>query len=375
MNQFLKVIAGLLLIGGPATAAVSVPTGFVAEEYVSGLNSPTAMAFAPDGRLFICEQGGQVRVVKDGQLLSTLYLSLTVNSSGERGLLGIALHPGFSNNRQMFVYYTATDGGIHNRVALVRGGTANPDIADPSVMPILDLPPLGATNHNGGALLFKRGKLFVAVGDNANGSNSQTLSNPLGKILRINTDGTIPTNNPFYTQTTGKNRAIWALGLRNPFTMAVQPGSERILINDVGQDTWEEINEGRPGANYGWPGSEGPTNQTGIDGPIYAYRQDDPQTPGCAVIGGAFYNPAVVRFPQRFVGKYFFADLCEGWLHVLNPSTGTYNNFGGGFSGPVGMAVNNRGNLFVLESWAGRVTRIRYAPPPAAAVGPSDQKS
>ena len=110
---------------------------------------------------------------------------------------------------------------------------------------MLNLPTLSATNHNGGAMHFGLdGKLYIAVGENAVGSNSQTLANPLGKILRINSNGSIPTDNPFFNQTTGDSRAIWALGLRNPFTFTFHPTTGRMFINDVGQNTWEEINEG-----------------------------------------------------------------------------------------------------------------------------------
>lgn len=125
----------------------------------------------------------------------------------------------------MYVYYTATAPNIHNRVSRF---TADGDVAMPgSEVAVLDLEPLSiATNHNGGAIHFgPDGKLYVAVGENANGSNSQSLGNRLGKILRINPDGSIPADNPFYTTSVGVNRAIWALGLRNPFTFAIQPSS------------------------------------------------------------------------------------------------------------------------------------------------------
>ena len=123
---------------------------------------------------------------------------------------------------------------------------------------ILELNNLGATNHNGGAIHFgPDGKLYAAVGENANGSNAQTLSNLLGKMLRLNADGSIPSDNPFFNVATGNNRMIWALGLRNPFTFDFQPGTGRMFINDVGEVSWEEINDGIPGSNYGWPSAEG----------------------------------------------------------------------------------------------------------------------
>src|SRR4030095_9235086 len=131
-------------------------------------------------------------------------------------------------------YYTATTPNVHNRISRF---TANGDVAVVgSEVTILDLNPLSsATNHNGGAIHFgEDGKLYAAVGDNANGGNAQTLTNLLGKILRLNADGSIPTDNPFFGQATGVNRAIWALGLRNPFTFSIEPVTARMFVNDVG---------------------------------------------------------------------------------------------------------------------------------------------
>jgi glucose/arabinose dehydrogenase len=129
-----------------------------------------------------------------------------------------------------------------------------------------------ATNHNGGAMNYgPDGKLYIAVGENANGANAQSFANLLGKMLRINADGSIPADNPFYLTATGNNRAIWALGLRNPFTFAFQPGTGRMFINDVGQNMWEEIDDGIAGSNYGWPAAEGPTGNSSYRSPIYWY--------------------------------------------------------------------------------------------------------
>ena len=139
---------------------------------------------------------------------------------------------------------------------------------------LLDLNTLSrATNHNGGAIHFGNdGKLYIAVGDNGNGNNSQSLGNLFGKMLRINRDGTIPTDNPFFGTATGVNRAIWALGLRNPFTTAIQRSTGRLFINDVGETSWEEINEGAPGANYGWPLAEGPSSRSRFHRPVSLLR-------------------------------------------------------------------------------------------------------
>jgi glucose/arabinose dehydrogenase len=270
------------------------------------------MAFAPDGRLFVAQQNGRLRVIKNGALLSTPFLTVNVDASGERGLLGVAFDPSFATTQHVYVYYTVPGSPAHNRVSRV---TDSGDVAVAgSETVILTLNTLsGATNHNGGALHFgPDGKLYVAVCDNANSAHAQTLGNRLGKMLRLNPDGSIPSDNPFFTVASGANRAIYALGLRNAFTFAFQPGRGRLFINDVGQNSWEEVNLGVAGANYGWPSCEGecdPPSPSFRD-PIYSYGHDE----GCAIIGGAFYNPPLGQFPAPYVGKYFFGDLCSSTL-------------------------------------------------------------
>ncbi len=360
----------LLVIAGPLTfvscraTAANLPSGFTEEQFGGDLlGSSTAMAFAPDGRLFVCQQGGQLRVIKNGSLPSTPFASLTVDSSGERGLLGIAFDPNFATNHYLYVYYTVATSPIHNRVSRF---TAAGDTAVPgSEAIILELDNLSsATNHNGGAIHFgPDGKLYIGVGENANGANSQTLSNLLGKMLRINADGTIPTNNPFYNTATGNNRAIWALGLRNPFTFAFQPGTTRLFINDVGQSTWEEINDGVAGSNYGWPTTEGPTSNPAFRSPIYYYGHGTTNTTGCAIVGGAFYNPLVLQFPSSYLGKYFFADLCSGWIRVFDPTAGTATGFATGISSPVDLHVGPDGALYYLaQGSGGQVFRVSALP-------------
>ena len=358
------VIAGSLTFVSPAVSAANLPSGFTEEQFGGNLSgSPTAMAFAPDGRLFVCLQSGQLRVIKNGSLLSAPFASLTVDSSGERGLLGIAFDPNFATNHYLYVYYTVATSPIHNRVSRF---TAAGDTAVPgSEAIILELDNLSsATNHNGGAIHFgPDGKLYVGVGENANGANSQTLSTLLGKMLRINADGTIPTDNPFYNTATGNNRAIWALGLRNPFTFAFQPGTTRLFINDVGQSTWEEINDGIAGSNYGWPTTEGPTSNPAFRSPIYYYGHGATNTTGCAIVGGAFYNPPVPQIPSSYIGRYFFADLCSGWIRVFDPTAGTATGFATGISSPVDLHVGPDGALYYLaQGSGGQVFRVSALP-------------
>jgi hypothetical protein len=282
-----------------------------------------------------------------------------VDDSGERGLLGVAFDPSFVTNHFVYVYYTAITPTVHNRISRF---TADGDVAVAgSEVVIFELDTLSATIRNGGALAFGPvdGKLYAAVGENADGTNSQSLNTVLGKMLRINPDGTIPTDNPFFASTSGKNRAIWALGLRNPFAFAFDPLGNELFINDVGETAWEEINYGVAGANYGWPTSEGPTTNPNFTGPGYAYNHSS----GCAITGGAFYAPSTGQFPSEYLHDYFFADYCDGWIKTLDPAAGnSLTTFATGISAPVDLKVSDDGSLYYLARGDGAVYRVQYEP-------------
>jgi glucose/arabinose dehydrogenase len=360
----LLVLIAVVIIAAAQTPmrAAALPSGFSETVVASGLASPTAMQFAPDGRLFVAEQGGRLRVIKNGVLLPTPFLTLTVNSAGERGLLGVAFDPNFAANHFVYVYYTATTPAIHNRISRF---TASGDVAAAgSEVILLDLNNLSnATNHNGGALAFGHdGKLYAAVGENANGDNAQSFDNLLGKMLRINPDGSIPSDNPFFGTASGANRAIWALGLRNPFTFAFHPSRASMFINDVGQSTWEEIDDGIAGANYGWPATEGPTSDSRFVAPRYAYAHSGG---ACAITGGSFYAPLTPQFPAAYVDDYFFADYCAGWIRKLDPAANnTVENFATAIPSPVDLKVADDGSLYYLARGTGGntgfVARISY---------------
>lgn len=346
--------------------ATTLPSGFTQTAITTSLTNPTSFALAPDGRIFATEQGGTLRVIKNGVLLPNPFVSLTVDSSGERGLLGVTFDPDFVTNSYIYVYYTVPVAPIHNRVSRF---TANGDVAaDNSETILMDLDNLSdLTNHNGGALHFgPGGKLYVGVGENANAANAQTLANRLGKILRINSDGTIPADNPFNNTAVGNNQAIWAMGLRNPFTFAFQPGTGRMFIDDVGAATWEEINDGIAGSNYGWNTCEGfcnPPNPSFRD-PLLAYHHSIGAFHGCAIIGGAFYNPTTAQFPSDYIGDYFFADLCSGWIRRYDVATNTSVEFATGISNPVDLQVGDDGALYyVTRGVASMLGRITYSAP------------
>lgn len=328
------------------TYAGQLPEGFQETILAENLD-PTTMAIAPDGRVFITEKNGKILILENDTLLETPFLSIEVDNYNERGLSGFVFDPDFETNNFIYVYYTVKEES-HNRVSrfLANGNSVLPD----SETILLELDPLAGTIHNGGAMLFgPDGKLYIAVGDGAEPANAQDPDNLLGKILRINKDGSIPEDNPFFHLTSGKNRAIWALGLRNPFIMAIQPGTERIYANDVGKELFEEINHIEKGKNYGWPLIEGyKTSQIAPDNyqdPVYAYDHDQ----GCAITGAAFYNPVHPQFPSAYSGKFFFADYCAGYIKVLNPETGTVENtFATNIDRPVSIKVNKEGTLYYL---------------------------
>ncbi len=359
------LLVSLWLCGAMALAA-TVPEGFVDGLFVSIPTDATAMQFAPDGRLFVSQQSGKLRVVQDGQLLPTPFVTLPVSAAGERGLLGIAFDPNFAQNSYVYVYYTAPSPTIHNRVSRLTA-IGNVAVAGSEVV-LLELDSLSTnTNHNGGAIHFGNdGLLYIAVGDNRNGDNAQSMTSLFGKVLRINRDGSIPASNPFYTRTTGRYRSIWAMGLRNPFTTAFQRSTGRLYINDVGEQTWEEINQGAAGANYGWPVAEGISPDPAFTNPAYKYGH---YNAACAITGGAFYEPDVLAFPSWFFGQYFFADYCAGWIRRFNPDTGTVAGFATGAASPVAITVGPDGSLYYLARAAGLVGRISYAATQAPSIG------
>jgi glucose/arabinose dehydrogenase len=354
-----------------SAAAQTLPSGFTRTEVGGAISSPTVMAFAPDGRIFVAQQTGELRVIKNGQMLPTPFVTLTVNSLGERGLIGIAFDPEFTTNKYIYLYYTTATPVLHNRISLF---TANGDVAlAGSEHIVLELDPLsGATNHNGGALAFGRdGKLYVAIGENANGAYAQNVDIYHGKLLRINKDGSAPPDNPFTTGSEQRKR-VWSYGLRNPYTISIHSSTGRILVNDVGQNTTEEVNDATTGGrNFGWPFTEGNTTNPVYVSPIFKYEHTGPQPIGCAITGGTFYPHANTNWPSIYKGKYFFMDYCGNWIYYFDPliAGATSTQFGlntGGAS--VALTVGPDGSLYYLSRGNSRLYKISYTPPATAPV-------
>ncbi|MBD2755939.1 PQQ-dependent sugar dehydrogenase [Spirosoma validum] len=344
------------------------PPGFSQVLVSNGLNSPTSMAFAPDGRIFVTEQDGKVRIIKNGSLLPTPFVIVpNTYQNGESGLNGIALDPDFANNGYVYVYHTFIDPPFwtfHNRISRF---TAAGDIAiAESETAILDLDPVYQVNqHNGGALNFgPDGKLYIAVGDSRHPGFGQSLDTYMGKILRVNPDGSVPSGNPF-TIGSEQRKRIWAYGLRNPFTFDIQPGTGRIFVNDVGESTWEEINDATSGGlNFGWSNVEGNSTNSVYTNPIYTYGHNSNANEwGCAITGGAFFNPNTTTYPAIYSGQYFYMDFCSNEISTLNLSgpTVTRSIFASFLpSHLTSLEVGPDGNLYFFSRDFGSLYKIIY---------------
>jgi glucose/arabinose dehydrogenase len=351
----LAIAAGFFCIC-PALARQT--PGFQESLITGGLALPTAMEFVPDGRLFVCEKGGNLRIVKNGALLATSFVTLSVATNNERGLLGIAIDPSFATNRFVYVFYTRSTAPIVDRVSRFRASATNPDVAEPnSEIVILDNIPSDTGDHNGGGIHFGLdGKLYVGVGDGGvTLPSSQSLSSLSGKLLRINPDGSIPSDNPFVS-VPGARQEIWALGLRNPFTFGVDPTSGKIHINDVGASSWEEIDLGAAGANFGWPICEGTCGNPAFTNPIYIYSH----SVGHAITGGAFYRGG--QFPGLYAGSYFFSDYVSGWIKRLDTANQA-SDFWTSVNSPVDLKVGPEGALYYLSIFGGEVRKIMSTQP------------
>ena len=351
-NEFADLIAYMETLrsgsndkfGAGTFGPIQVPDGFRIETVATGLTGATALETLDDGRILICEQPGNLRVIKNGQLLEEPMLSIDVENYWERGLIGVTVHPDFPTTPYVYVCYVAKEPYSHHRISRFR---VDGDVAVADSEEILlrgdDQSKLGGkvpAGHQGGALHFGiDGKLYVGIGEQTAETPSQELDTFQGKILRINDDGSIPADNPFLDQTSGKYQAIWAIGCRNPFTFAMEPNTGEMLINDVG-GSFEEINRGVAGANYGWPTLDhGFTDKQGFMGPIHVYPQ-------ASINGGDFAPPSAGK---SYRGRYFFADFVHGWIKTIDPQQPKKAaEFASGIRRPVDLRFARDGSLYVL---------------------------
>ncbi|HEX8911570.1 MAG TPA: PQQ-dependent sugar dehydrogenase, partial [Humisphaera sp.] len=361
---------------GRLVMAATLPAGFAEAKVGSGFKEPTDMAVAPDGRLFVTEKGGAVRVIKNGSLLTTPFATLSVDTYRDRGLDAIALDPNFATNGYVYLYYTKADptnpntapNGAVNRLSRVTVDPANPDRAKSgSEVVLLDNVPSNTGYHIGGLLEFGTdGKIYLGTGDGGVPFDAQTsgvtsfaqdLNSLGGKILRLNPDGTAPADNPFAGQA-GKRPEVWAYGMRNPFSGAVDPASGKVFANDVGQAAWEEVDAITKGGNFGWPGAEGNSTNPAYINPLYTYAHDPNTTYSASVTGGLFYRGN--QFPSPYAGQYFVADYIQGWIKTVNPSTGAVADFAWNTNGPIRMEAAADGGFYYLSHNDLAVYKINY---------------
>lgn len=367
----LSSLALFLAVG--AHAATFADAKFTEKSLATNLDG-TAMEIAPDGRIFVCSKGGSLRVVKNDQLLTKPFVRLTVSTASEQGLLGIAFHPGFPDSNWVYVYHTLPSKA--NRVSRFRadGDTALGGAA--AAETVFDIPTGAGDNHDGGAIHFGNdGKLYVSSGNRAIAS-ALDMTTTLGKILRLNPDGSIPSDNPFVAQTTGAAQAIYTAGMRNTFTFAVDRVTGRMFGCEVG-DGAEEVNELLAGHNYGYGRAEGytiPTNTTGIVGTfkpaIYAY------TGGGCITGAAFYTPTGTgfsgprNFPAAFHRKFFFSDHNHGYIKVLDiEDPKAVADFATAAASPVDIKFGADGVMYYLNRGTSGGSLFRVTHADGAAVG------
>jgi aldose sugar dehydrogenase len=234
------VAASLVPFASPAPA---LPRNAEVKNYKRGLNFPVDMAHVPGTRkIFFTEKNtGKIRVLKGRKLKRRACATLNVNSTGERGLLGIALHPRFKQNRYLYVYFTKASPLQHQvkRFKVRDGRCRNPKVI------VSGISASSGGYHNGGQVEFAGGKLYVSTGEQHQPNLAQQTNNRLGKILRYNPNGSVPDGNPF-------GNAVWSYGHRNPFGLAHKPGTTKIYSTENGPNCDDEFNVIKRNRNYGW---------------------------------------------------------------------------------------------------------------------------
>lgn len=338
------------LIGKPGHEDTqTVDLGFQRTEILSvpntpNLNGPVDFRFLPDGRIVVAEKFGAIGIVEDGVLQDPLIV-LPALTGIEKGVNGIEVDPDFEHNGYLYVAYTTLD----NRDRLSRITVANGTVDPASELVLVEGDQEAGPSHHGGAIAFgPDGSIYYSMGDNSKPANSQDLSTLHGKVLRLNPDGTVPADNPF-VGVDGVLPQIYAYGFRNPYRMTFTPGGQ-LLVADVGEVTWEELNLVTPGGNYGWWPGEGPCDDCDYVNPSYAYRRDGV---GAALTSVLVYTGST--FDPSFQNKVFIADWVQGWIKVLTCAD-DFSSCGdpATFDADAGLTVN------LLQGPDGNIYQLTY---------------
>ena len=310
-------------LSDPVIVNVANVNFFQNEVLATGFNLPTNIEFLPDARMLVAELAGTIKVLPPPYTTPdpTPFLQLALNIGGyaglQQGIFDVALDPNFSTNHFYYVFYT-NDSPSRDRLSrFTANATLSGTIPNSEVI-LFEDPQTPETEHHGGAVNFGNdGKIYFTTGDQFNAANAQNLTNPRGKIHRINADGTIPGDNPFYDGSGPNWDSIWALGLRNPFRAFYDSQTDRLLVADVGGNdystAYEEVDLAAAGANYGWPNCEFGTCGNPINTPaLYAYPHLGRDA---SITGGFVYHGT--QFPSAYQGSYFFADYTQNWIKRL----------------------------------------------------------
>lgn len=378
-------LAGLLVLPRGAGAVGLQPVG-------PSFDQPVFVTSPPgDPRLFVVERPGHIQVLHDGTVSEFLDIQAQTSTDSERGLLSMAFDPHYASNGLFYVFYTAADNGFgHIDEFHV---SSNPNVANPASQRhvlTIDRPSTVAGNHNGGQLQFGTdGDLYISVGDGGTGgSTAPDLTKLNGKILRIDPHGVgqgahgIPPDNPYAGSATARPE-IWSSGLRNPFRFSFDELTGDLIIGDVGEVTWEEVDfapatsGGGRGVSFGWPSCEGffnqgtstPCSAPGTTPPVFAYPHTDPGgdvAHGCAILGGYVYRGSTA---PEIAGRYLYADLCTAELRSLDlahpSSTDRPESAAGALDSPRSFGEDSSCNLYVMNGTT--VYRIVGSSPPSAA--------
>jgi len=340
----------------------------------NGISAPTDIQNAGDGsgRLFLVQQNGLIRILKNGSVLPAPFLDIRskTHADGERGLLGLAFPPGYSQSRRFYLNYTDLNG---DTIIAQYQTTANPDVADAASEVVLTKILQPFANHNGGQVRFgPDGYLYIGMGDGGSGGdpmgNGQNLGALLGKLLRVDPESSpgqlsIPPDNPFVNRA-GARPEVWAYGLRNPWRFTFDRATRDLWIADVGQDTYEEVNftpaSSHGGENYGWNLMEGMhcfksgCQTTGLVLPVAEYTHAD----GCSVSGGFVYRG---NLSPGLRGIYLYGDYCSGRIWGIERQGSTFNNrlllstafgittFGEDEAGEMYLADASKGTIYRIE--------------------------
>jgi len=408
-----------------AHGQASLPSGFQDELVADGLDAPVGMAFLPDGRLIVVEQNTtRVRLHAGAPRSPILEVGDVpdVTIYGERGLLGVAVDPRWPASPYLYVHYTSTDAHVHVSRFTVTGDLANTDDGSLSFEStsrydlITDVPDI-AGNHNGGTLRFGRdGMLYASFGEDANPCAAQDSVSLRGVIVRLDVsrlpagpgaatrDLITPSDNPWVSSSNANARLVWAYGLRNPFRFQVDPATGSLVVSDVGQDQWEEVDiVDRPTLDFGWPFREGPADYPGhstcpgvpvrptLTEPIFAYDRSRVNNGSAVVITAGVYRPPVSAthaFPDEYVGNVFVSDCYHGYTWRLVNDGGSWTVAAPVSGQPVvehweegldyvpDYAIGPDGGLWYCKQDVGQIRRIvtaEAAPPdttPAPAPSP-----